>query len=65
MILDNLSIAGLLFASLYLLLPLLFGREVWRVSEDDGAKGTEPATFEGGVDPAWDCSGESAPCAEG
>jgi hypothetical protein len=31
---DNLTIAGILVASAYGLLPLLFGRELWRVAED-------------------------------
>ena len=34
MILDNLSLVGLFVASLYLFLPLLFGKEIWRVDEE-------------------------------
>lgn len=32
---DNLTIAGVLVAAAYALLPLLFGREFWRVADDD------------------------------
>ncbi|WP_295883925.1 hypothetical protein [uncultured Thiohalocapsa sp.] len=32
---DNLTIAGMLVAGAYALLPVLFGRELWRVREDD------------------------------
>lgn len=32
---DNLTITGLLAAGLYLLLPLLFGREILRVEEQE------------------------------
>jgi hypothetical protein len=60
MILDNLSIAGLFIASLYLLLPILFGQELWRVGED-------PTQVPGKTDGAgaWGCAREAAPCAEG
>jgi hypothetical protein len=64
MILDNLSIVGVLIASLYLLLPLLFGRELWRVDEAAGAAVPETATAEVGSEVAWDCARESASCAE-
>jgi hypothetical protein len=45
---DNLTIAGVLVASTYGLLPLLFGREFWRVAEDgpdaERLPGAVPAT---------------------
>jgi hypothetical protein len=60
MILDNLSIAGLFVASLYLLLPVLFGQELWRVDED-------PTQVPGETDGAgaWSYAREAAPYAEG
>jgi len=58
MILDNLSIAGLLVAALYLLLPLLFGRETWRV--DETATGREPEAAASG----WDNTASPLPCGE-
>lgn len=64
MILDNLSIVGLLVTSLYLLLPLLFGRELWRVDEAGGRAVPETATGEAGGEGAWDCARKSASCAE-
>ncbi len=64
MILDNLSIVGLLVASLYLLLPLLFGRELWQVDEAAGGPVPETATGEAGSEGTWDCARESASCAE-
>lgn len=39
---DNLTLAGLAVAGLYLLLPLLFGRELLRVEEAETA-GDTPA----------------------
>jgi hypothetical protein len=35
MIIDNLSITGLIAASLYLLMPLMMGRELIRVESDE------------------------------
>ena len=59
-ILDNLSIAGLSIASLYLLLPVLFRRELWRVDED-------PAQLPRQVSGTgtWSCAAEAPPCPEG
>lgn len=34
MYIDNLTLAGLFGAALYSLLPLLFGREIYRVEEE-------------------------------
>jgi len=64
MILDTLSIIGLLIASLYLLLPLLFGKELWRVDEPASAAVPETATAGAGSEGAWDCARESVSCAE-
>jgi 4-amino-4-deoxy-L-arabinose transferase-like glycosyltransferase len=61
MILDNLSIAGLVVASLFLFLPLLFGKEFWRVDEARTAACSVQAT----ADESWDTGPEAAPCAEG
>ena len=58
MILDNLSIAGLFIASLFLLLPLLFGKEFLRV--DEAQSQSNPA-----ADDTWNGAPEAAPCAEG
>jgi hypothetical protein len=41
---DNLTIAGVLVASAYGLLPLLFGREFWRVAEDCADIAQPPAS---------------------
>jgi hypothetical protein len=43
---DNLTIAGLVTAGLYLLLPLLFGRELVRVEEesDPSSRSERPAS---------------------
>jgi hypothetical protein len=60
MILDNLSFAGLFVASLFLLLPLLFGREFWRV--DEASAQAQPGQTT--PDDAWDASPEPAPCSE-
>ncbi len=65
MILDNLSIAGLLIASLYLLLPLLFGKELWRVDEGAGTAVTKSAPPVVGSEGTWDCTAEPASCPEG
>jgi hypothetical protein len=64
MILDNLSVVGLFIASLYLLLPLLFGRELWRVDEAAGIGVTEFALAEAGSEGAWDSARESGACTE-
>ena len=64
MILDSLSIIGLLIASLYLLLPMLVGKELWRVDEAASPAGPETATADAGSEGAWDCAGESVSCAE-
>jgi hypothetical protein len=64
MILDNLSIVGLFVASLYLLLPLLFGKELWRVDEDARAGLTESAPAEAGSRGGWDGIRDPASCAE-
>ena len=58
MILDNLSFVGIFIASLFLLLPLLFGNEFWRVDE---------AQLEGnpGADAPWNGGTKAASCTEG
>jgi len=63
MILDNLSLAGLLIASLYLLLPLLFGKETWRVDEGGAEPEAVPVTTNAtlGSPPG----AAPAPCSEG
>jgi hypothetical protein len=65
MILDNLSVIGLFIASLYLLLPLVFGKELWRVDEGADIAVPESVPVDAGSDSAWDSTGESASCAEG
>jgi hypothetical protein len=64
MILDNLSIVGLFVTSLYLLLPLLFGKELWRVDEGVRTGVTKTASSEAGNTGAWDCIREPASCAD-
>jgi hypothetical protein len=40
MYIDNLTIAGVLIVSAYALLPLLFGREFFRVEDDEADTGS-------------------------
>jgi hypothetical protein len=65
MILDNLSIAGLFVASLYLLLPLLFGKELWRVDEGATPAVADPTPAEADADGTWGYARGAAPCSEG
>jgi hypothetical protein len=44
MYIDNLTIAGILVVIPFALLPLLFGREILRVEEDDDAQILSPRT---------------------
>ena len=52
MILDNLTIAGLLAAGLCALLPLLFGREFLKVEDDGMTSAPEPPCSDRGGAPA-------------
>jgi len=63
---DNLTIAGIAAASLYALLPLLFGRETLRVKEDRDALANrytrEPDTSHGQLAGEDGCGGQTQPC---
>ena len=61
---DNLTMAGLLTVALYALLPLLFGREMLRVEEEQGGSGSPDAgrfTSYRQLPAAGDCA-DAKPC---
>ena len=66
MYIDNLTIAGILAASIYGLLPMLFGREFLRVEDDEGETGRQTCPGHGRI-PSSSAAlqhNHQSPCAE-